>query len=175
MPRRARRGGGEPARDAGYVGGRSLAGHATAYRDLEAAAAPGREAVVITGRTSPEIGSGASGPALPHVHAEIKALRRGGADDDDDAGHRASRHSSRRRARQPRKGDVMSVYSVVEIIGTSSTSWEEAAAEPRRTAGQNLRELPVAAVVEQDPHRSEGGATPSRTKLQLSFKYAPEH
>jgi flavin-binding protein dodecin len=175
MPRRARRGGGEPARDAGYVGGRSLAGHATAYRDLEAAAAPGREAVVITGRTSPEIGSGASGPALPHVHAEIKALRRGGADDDDDAGHRASRHSSRRRARQPRKGDVMSVYSVVEIIGTSSTSWEEAAAEAVRTAGQHLRELRVAEVVEQDIHLDEGGAITYRTKLQISFKYAPEH
>src|ERR1019366_8186072 len=172
MPRRARRGGGEPARDAGYVGGRSLAGHATAYRDLEAAAAPGREAVVITGRTSPEIGSGASGPALPHVHAEIKALRRGGADDDDDAEHGASRRYSRRRARQPRKGDVM---SVVEIIGTSSTSWEEAAAEAVRTAGQHLRELRVAEVVEQDIHLDEGGAITYRTKLQISFKYAPEH
>src|ERR1035441_6799617 len=82
---------------------------------------------------------------------------------------------SRRRARQPRKGDVMSVYSVVEIIGTSSTSWEEAAAEAVRTAGQHLRELRVAEVVEQDIHLDEGGAITYRTQLQISFKYAPGH
>ncbi len=69
----------------------------------------------------------------------------------------------------------MSVYSVIEIIGTSSTSWEEAAAEAIRTAGEHLRELRVAEVVEQDIHLEEGGAITYRTKLQLSYKYAPEH
>ncbi|MGO9079224.1 MAG: dodecin family protein [Streptosporangiaceae bacterium] len=69
----------------------------------------------------------------------------------------------------------MSVYRVTEIIGTSSTSWEEAAAEAVRTAGQHLRELRVAEVVEQDIHLDEGGAITYRTKLQLSFKYEHEH
>ena len=69
----------------------------------------------------------------------------------------------------------MSVYSVIEIIGTSSTSWEEAAAEAIKTAGEHLRELRVAEVVEQDIHLDEGGAITYRTKLQLSYKYAPEH
>ena len=55
----------------------------------------------------------------------------------------------------------MSVYSMIEIIGTSSTSREEAAADPIRTAGQHLRELRVAEVVEQDMHLGEGGAITS--------------
>jgi dodecin len=65
----------------------------------------------------------------------------------------------------------MSVYRVTEIIGTSSTSWEDAAAEAIRT----LRDLRVAEVVKQDIHLDEGGAITYRTKLQLSFKYEPEH
>jgi len=73
------------------------------------------------------------------------------------------------------KGDAMSVYSVVEIIGTSGTSWEEAAAEAIKTAGQHLRDLRVAEVVEQDIQHDECGAITYRTKLQLAFKYAPEH
>ena len=64
----------------------------------------------------------------------------------------------------------MSVYSVIEIIGTSSTSWEEAAAEAIKTAGEHLRDLRVAEVVEQDIHLDEGGAITDRTKLQLSLE-----
>jgi flavin-binding protein dodecin len=67
----------------------------------------------------------------------------------------------------------MSVYNVIEIIGTSSTSWEEAAAEAVRTASQTIRDLRVAEVVEQDIHLDEGGAITYRTKLRISFKYAP--
>ena len=67
----------------------------------------------------------------------------------------------------------MSVYNVIEIIGTSSTSWEEAAAEAVRTASQTIRDVRVAEVVEQDVHLDEGGAITYRTKLQISFKYAP--
>ena len=68
----------------------------------------------------------------------------------------------------------MSVYRVTEIIGTSSNSWEEAAAEAIRTASGTIRGLRVAEVVEQDIHLDEGGAITYRTKLQLSFKYEPE-
>ena len=69
----------------------------------------------------------------------------------------------------------MSVYRVTEIIGTSSTSWEDAAAEAIRTAAGTLRDLRVAEVVKQDIHLDEGGAITYRTKLQLSFKYEHEH
>jgi dodecin len=73
------------------------------------------------------------------------------------------------------KESVMSVYRVTEIIGTSSTSWEEAAAEAIRTAAGTLRDLRVAEVVKQDIHLDEGGAITYRTKLQLSFKYEAGH
>ncbi len=65
----------------------------------------------------------------------------------------------------------MSVYKVIDIIGTSSTSWEEAATEAVRTAGQTIRDIRVAEVTEQDIHLDEGGAITFRTKLQISFKY----
>jgi flavin-binding protein dodecin len=73
------------------------------------------------------------------------------------------------------KGSDMSVYRVTEIIGTSSTSWEDAAAEAIRTAAGTIRDLRVAEVVKQDIHLDEGGAITYRTKLQLSFKYEHEH
>jgi dodecin len=69
----------------------------------------------------------------------------------------------------------MSVYKVIEVIGTSSTSWEEAAAEAVRTAAQTIRDLRVAEVVKQDIHLEESGAVTYRTKLQLSFKYEHDH
>jgi len=68
----------------------------------------------------------------------------------------------------------MSVYKVIEVIGTSSTSWEDAAAEAVKTAGDTIRDLRVAEVVKQDIHLEEGGAITYRTKLQLSFKYEPD-
>jgi len=68
----------------------------------------------------------------------------------------------------------MSVYRVIEVIGTSSTSWEDAAAEAVRTAGETLRDLRVAEVAEQDIHLDEDGSITYRTKLQLSFKYEHE-
>jgi dodecin len=70
---------------------------------------------------------------------------------------------------------VMSVYRVTEIIGTSSTSWEDAAAEAIRTAAGTLRDLRVAEVVKQDIHLDEDGTITYRTKLQLSFKYEPSN
>jgi dodecin len=70
---------------------------------------------------------------------------------------------------------VMSVYKVIEIIGTSTTSWEDAAAQAVKTAGGTLHDLRVAEVVKQDIHLDEGGVITFRTKLQLSFKYEHEH
>ncbi len=68
----------------------------------------------------------------------------------------------------------MSVYKVIEIIGTSRNSWGEAAAEAVRTARQTIRDLRVAEVVKQDIHLEDDGAITYRTKLQISFKYEAE-
>ncbi len=68
----------------------------------------------------------------------------------------------------------MTVYRVTEIIGTSETSWEEAAAEAIKTAGGTIRDLRVAEVDKLDIHLDASGAIIYRAKLQVSFKYEPE-
>jgi len=65
----------------------------------------------------------------------------------------------------------VSVYKVIELIGTSSNSWEDAATTAVKTAGESLRDLRVAEVVMQDLDVGEGGAITFRTKVRLSFRY----
>ena len=65
----------------------------------------------------------------------------------------------------------MSVYKVIEIIGTSNQSWEDAATSAVKTARETLRDLRVAEVVEQDIDISDGDSITFRTKLSVSFKY----
>ena len=69
------------------------------------------------------------------------------------------------------KEDVVSAYRVTELIGTSTESWEDAAATAVRTARETLRDLRVAEVAEQDIHIDGNGGITYRTKLQVSFKY----
>jgi dodecin len=64
-----------------------------------------------------------------------------------------------------------SVYNVIELIGTSSDSWEQAAAAAVTEAAKTLRDLRVAEVVEQDVVIDNGTITLFRTKLRLSFKH----
>jgi flavin-binding protein dodecin len=68
----------------------------------------------------------------------------------------------------------VSVYRVIDVIGTSKNSWEEAAAEAVRTASHSLRDLRVAEVVKQDIHLDEDGGITYRSRLQVSFKYESE-
>jgi hypothetical protein len=65
----------------------------------------------------------------------------------------------------------MSVYRVIDVIGTSPTSWEEAAKAAITTAGGSVRDLRIAQVTSQDVAIGEGGDLVFRTKVQLSFKY----
>ena len=65
----------------------------------------------------------------------------------------------------------MSVYKVIEIIGTSTDSWEEAASSAVAKARETLRDIRVAEVVRQDIDVDDNGALTYRTKLSLSFKY----
>jgi len=69
----------------------------------------------------------------------------------------------------------MSTYRVIEVIGTSATSWEDAAAQAVKAAGETLHELRVGEVVKQDIHLDQSGGITFRTKLELSFKYEHEH
>ena len=64
-----------------------------------------------------------------------------------------------------------SVYKVIEIVGTSSDSWEKAAKAAIERASQSLRDLRVAEVVEQDLVIEKGKVEAFRTKLKVSFKY----
>ncbi len=64
-----------------------------------------------------------------------------------------------------------SVYKVVEIVGTSSESWEKAAALAVERAGQSLRDLRVAEVSELDMQLKDGRVEAYRAKVKISFKY----
>jgi flavin-binding protein dodecin len=68
----------------------------------------------------------------------------------------------------------MSVYKVVEIIGTSTDSWEDAGISAVNKARETIRNLRVAEVVQQDLDLGEDGGATFRTKLRLSFKYEDE-
>jgi dodecin len=64
-----------------------------------------------------------------------------------------------------------SVYTVVELIGTSDKSWEDAAKAAVERATKSLRDLRVAEVVQQDIVIENGKIEAYRTKLKVSFKY----
>jgi dodecin len=64
-----------------------------------------------------------------------------------------------------------SVYKVIELVGTSTESWERAAKSAVDRAAKSLRDLRIAEVIEQDLVVEKGKVTAYRTKLKLSFKY----
>ena len=64
-----------------------------------------------------------------------------------------------------------SVYKVIELVGTSTVSWEKAASAAIERASKTLRDLRRAEVIEQDVVIEKGKVTAYRTRLNLSFKY----
>jgi flavin-binding protein dodecin len=64
-----------------------------------------------------------------------------------------------------------SVYRVTELVGTSSESWERAAASAVETASQTLRDLRIAEVVELDMQIEDGRVRAYRARVKVSFKY----
>ena len=64
-----------------------------------------------------------------------------------------------------------SVYKVIELIGTSTDSWEKAAAAAVERASQKLRDLRVAEVAQLDLVIEDGKVSAYRAKLKVSFKY----
>lgn len=63
-----------------------------------------------------------------------------------------------------------SVYKVIELVGTSSESWEKAAVAAVEQASKSLRDLRIAEVVKQDIHIEEGKPVAFRTKVKVSFR-----
>ena len=64
-----------------------------------------------------------------------------------------------------------SVYKVIELVGTSTQSWEKAAAAAVQRAGKTLRDLRVAEICELDIQLKDGKIQAYRAKVKVSFKY----
>jgi len=64
-----------------------------------------------------------------------------------------------------------SVYKVIELVGTSSESWEKAAAAAVKRASKTLRDLRIGEVSQLDMQIEEGKVVAYRAKVKLSFKY----
>ena len=64
-----------------------------------------------------------------------------------------------------------SVYNVIELVGTSTDSWEQAVSSAISTASQSLRDLRVAEVSELDVTIENGRVSAYRAKVKVSFKY----
>ncbi len=64
-----------------------------------------------------------------------------------------------------------SVYKVIELVGTSSESWEKAAQNAINKASETLRDLRIAEVSAMDLHIKDGKIESYRTKLKVSFKF----
>ena len=67
-----------------------------------------------------------------------------------------------------------SVYKVIELVGTSTESWEKAAAAAVETAAKSLRDLRVAEIAELDMQLEDGKVRAYRAKVKVSFKYERE-
>ena len=67
-----------------------------------------------------------------------------------------------------------SVYKVIELIGTSTDSWEKAAAAAMKTATKKLRDLRIAEVIALDMQLEKGKIRAYRAKVKVSFKYHDE-
>lgn len=66
-----------------------------------------------------------------------------------------------------------SVYKVIELVGSSPTSWEDAAKNAVETAGKTLKDLRIAEITQLDVKIEKGKVTAYRAKVNLSFKYQP--
>ena len=67
-----------------------------------------------------------------------------------------------------------SVYKIIELVGTSETSWEEAAKTAVETAGESVRDLRVAELTKLDMTIEDGKVKLFRARVNISFKYQKE-
>jgi flavin-binding protein dodecin len=69
---------------------------------------------------------------------------------------------------------VESVYKIIDLVGSSPESWEDAARAAVETAGKSLRDLRIAEVTKLDMKIEGGKVTAFRARVKLSFKYVTE-
>ena len=67
-----------------------------------------------------------------------------------------------------------SVYKIIEVVGSSPESWEDAARKAVETAGKSLKDLRVAEIADLDMKVEEGKITAFRARVKISFKYHDE-
>lgn len=67
-----------------------------------------------------------------------------------------------------------SVYKIIELVGTSKKSWEEAAKNAVETASRSLKDLRIAEVVKLDMQIDKGKVVAYRARVNVSFKYLPK-
>jgi flavin-binding protein dodecin len=67
-----------------------------------------------------------------------------------------------------------STYKIIELVGTSEKSWEEAAKNAVEKAGKSLKELRIAEITELDMKIEEGKVAAYRARVKVSFKYLGE-
>lgn len=65
----------------------------------------------------------------------------------------------------------MSVYKMIEVVGTSKVSWEDAARVAIETAGESLRDLRVAEITKLDVRLDDGEIVEYRARVMISFKF----
>lgn len=97
-------------------------------------------------------GTAESAPWVPSSQLKVQVV-----------GREATREGSRAMAE--------SVYKVIELVGTSSESWEKAAAAAIARAGESLRDLRIAEVSQLDMQIEDGKVSAYRAKVKVSFKY----
>ncbi len=75
-----------------------------------------------------------------------------------------------------RKGKAMpdSVYKIIEVVGSSPDSWEDAAKKAVETAGKSLKDLRIAEIADLDLKVEDGKVTAYRARVKVSFKYHDE-
>jgi flavin-binding protein dodecin len=67
-----------------------------------------------------------------------------------------------------------SIYKIIEVVGTSKNSWEEAAKNAVETAGKSLEDLRVAEIIKLDMAIDKNKVVAYRARVHISFKYRPE-
>ena len=67
-----------------------------------------------------------------------------------------------------------SIYKIIEVVGTSKTSWEDAARNAVETAGKSLKDLRVAEITRLDMTMENGKVINYRARVNISFKYHDE-
>lgn len=68
-----------------------------------------------------------------------------------------------------------SVYKIIELVGTSNTSWEDAAKNAVETASKTLKNLRIAEIMKLDMKVEDGKVAAYRARVSVSFKYEHKH